>query len=128
MDKHKENSTNVNPAELERMADLIGSNIGKALDVATGSGQTAIKMAEHAGKVIAIDFTPELLEGARVLSHSKNLSNIEFIPMDVHQMDFPDESFDVVTCMFAPHHFADINTAWQVLPRVWLLRDSREQR
>lgn len=117
-EKYKESSSHGNPADLMRMADLIGINVREALDVATGGGYTAIKLAEFADKVTSIDITPEMLKVAQELADSKGISNIEFMPMDVHGMTFSDESFDVVTSRFAAHHFRDIRTALAEMTRV----------
>jgi SAM-dependent methyltransferase len=38
--------------------------------------------------------------------------------MDVEALGFPDESFDVVTCRIAPHHFLDIDRAIREIARV----------
>ncbi len=118
MDKHKESSTHDNPVELQRMIDMLGNDVNTALDVATDGGHTAVKLAEHAERVTAIDTNPEMLKEARELAQSRGITDIEFILMDVHKMDFPDESFDVVTTRFAPHHFTDIRTALSEMTRV----------
>ena len=115
---YKESLTHGNPADLTRMADMIGTSVSKALDVATGGGHTAVKLAELAQKVTAIDITPEMLKAAQDLANTKGMHNIEFMPMDVHSMNFPDETFDVAASRFAAHHFADIRTALTEMTRV----------
>lgn len=117
-EKYKESTTHGNSVDLQRMADMLGNDIEMALDVATGGGHTAVKMAEYAKKVTAVDITTEMLNEARQLADIKDLTNIEFMLMDVHQLDFSDKSFDVVTSRFAPHHFRDINTALAEMTRV----------
>lgn len=117
-DQYKASTTHGNSEDLLRMADMLGNDFDSALDVATGGGHTAAKMAESARKVVAIDITPEMINAAQNLADSKNLNNIEFRLMDVHQLDFPDESFDVVASRFAPHHFTDITKALAEMTRV----------
>lgn len=117
-EQYRESTIHGNSVDLQRMSDMLGNDLEKALDVATGGGHTAIKMAEISEKVIAIDITPEMIKEAGKLADSKVLTNIEFRLMDVHQLDFPDESFDVVATRFAAHHFRDINAALAEMTRV----------
>lgn len=76
------------------------------LDVATGTGITAIAAREHGATVTAIDLTPELIEVAKVKAREQGFDDIDFRVGDAEALPFPDASFDVVlsTCghMFAP--------------------------
>jgi ubiquinone/menaquinone biosynthesis C-methylase UbiE len=78
----------------------------KVLDVATGTGITAIAARERGGKVTGIDLTPSLLEVARSKAKDSGWNDIEFREGDAEALPFADASFDVVlsTCghMFAP--------------------------
>jgi SAM-dependent methyltransferase len=78
----------------------------KVLDLATGTGITAIAARERGAKVTAVDLTPELLAVARAKAAAEGFDDIEFREADIEALPFPDASFDVVlsTCghMFAP--------------------------
>ncbi len=78
----------------------------KVLDVATGSGNTALAAARRGGEVTGIDFVPGLLERGRERASAERL-NIVFQEGDAEHIPFPDASFDVVLstfgAMFAPN-------------------------
>lgn len=78
-----------------------------AIDLASGTGFTAMALAEHVMKVVAYDGTSEMLEKAKKLAAEKNLSNIEYVVGDVSDIPFPDNTFDIATCRRAAHHFTD---------------------
>ena len=65
------------------------------LDVGTGTGFFAILLAEKGHRVEGIDLTPAMLEEARTLAKQRNL-NITFREMDAQNLDYPNDSFDVV--------------------------------
>lgn len=65
------------------------------LDIGTGSGFLAILMASLDHNVTGIDLSPHMIDSAKNLS--KNLGyNINFKTMDAENLDFPNESFDVI--------------------------------
>ncbi len=76
------------------------------LDLATGTGITAIAARERGAKVTGIDLTPELVAIARSKAHEAGFDDIDFQEGDAEALPFADGSFDVVlsTCghMFAP--------------------------
>jgi ubiquinone/menaquinone biosynthesis C-methylase UbiE len=77
-----------------------------ALDVATGGGHTALALAPHVQCVVASDLTPRMLEAAGAFILGEGVTNVTFEIADAEQLPFEDESFDIVTCRIAPHHFA----------------------
>ena len=74
--------------------------------------------------VIGLDLTPEMLLQARGLAQSRSVQNIDFSQGDAECLPFADESFSIVTCRIAPHHFPDLKTALTrngpCLPAWWL--------
>lgn len=96
-------------ASLARLVELVKP--GKdwvALDVATGAGHTAAAFAPHVARVVASDLTPQMLEQAEKLATEKQFGNMETAIADAESLPFPDQSFDLVTCRIAPHHFPSI--------------------
>lgn len=89
-----------------------------ALDVATGGGHTALAVAPHVKHVVASDLTPNMLEAAEKHIRSKGVENVSFELADAEHMPFEDESFDIVTCRIAPHHFSDIAAFAREVARV----------
>lgn len=90
-----------------------------ALDVATGGGHVAKALSRHVGSVYATDLTKEMLTAAKSHHESEHLQNIHYILADAEALPFLDETFDVVTCRIAPHHFPNpkrfISESWRVL-------------
>lgn len=91
----------------EILAETVDLRAGqKVLDVATGSGNTAIAAARRWCEVTGIDFVPALLERGRERAQAERLQ-IEFKQGDAEELPFPDSSFDAVLStfgvMFAPN-------------------------
>ena len=80
----------------------------RALDVATGTGFTAFAIAPKVARVVATDLTPEMLTKARELAQERELSNVEFQVAAAESLPFEAESFELVTCRIAPHHFQNV--------------------
>jgi ubiquinone/menaquinone biosynthesis C-methylase UbiE len=78
----------------------------KVLDVATGSGNTALAAARRFCDVTGVDFVPALLERGRERAAAERLQ-IAFREGDAEHLPFPDAAFDVVLstfgAMFAPN-------------------------
>src|SRR5205807_8574396 len=87
------------------------------LDLATGSGDLALAIQRRLPetKIIAADFSPEMLEIAR----KKGVANT--IVADALQLPFENASFDVVTVAFGLRNMADWDRALAEMLRV--LRD-----
>ncbi|CAA9413466.1 SAM-dependent methyltransferase [uncultured Rubrobacteraceae bacterium] len=77
----------------------------RVLDVATGSGNTALAAARRFGETTGIDYVPALLERGRERAAAERLE-VAFREGDAESIPFPDASFDVVLStvgvMFAP--------------------------
>ena len=77
------------------------------LDVAAGTGTSALPAARRGATVTATDLTPELLEIGRADAARENLE-IRWETADAEALPYPDAAFDaVLSCigvMFAPHH------------------------
>ena len=79
--------------EIERFLPE-GRNLN-ILDVGTGTGFFAVLLAQQGHRVEGIDLTPAMLEEARTLAKQRNL-DIAFREMDAQNLDYPNDSFDVV--------------------------------
>lgn len=54
-----------------------------------------------------IDLTPAMLEQAKGLAASRNLTNVSFKTGDVNSLPFDTASFSIVTSRYAFHHFVE---------------------
>ena len=79
------------------------------LDVAAGTGNTAIRAAEAGAEVVASDLTPENFEAGRREADAHGVK-LEWVEADAEALPFADGEFDVVTssfgAIFAPDHRA----------------------
>lgn len=79
----------------------------RILDVAAGTGNTAIRAAETGAEVVASDLTPENFEAGRREAAARGVE-VEWIEADAEALPLEDGEFDVVTssvgALFAPHH------------------------
>jgi ubiquinone/menaquinone biosynthesis C-methylase UbiE len=101
-------------AEVGKLIQIVSDSLVEAvdpvpgervLDVACGSGNTAIAAARFFTDVVGLDYVPELLERGRERAAAERLE-IEFVEGDAQALPFDDGSFDVVLstfgAMFAP--------------------------
>lgn len=91
----------------ELLALIPGDKQGRALDVATGGGHTALALARAGYEPVLGDLAPAMLE------HAKQLLAAEGFPAETaifpaEEIPFPDDSFRLVSCRVAPHHFTDV--------------------
>jgi ubiquinone/menaquinone biosynthesis C-methylase UbiE len=81
----------------------------RVLDVAAGTGNTAIPAAEAGADVVASDLTPENFAAGRREAAARGVE-LEWVEADAEALPFGDGEFDVVTssfgAMFAPDHRA----------------------
>jgi demethylmenaquinone methyltransferase/2-methoxy-6-polyprenyl-1,4-benzoquinol methylase len=95
---------------------------GKALDVATGTGDIALALAPKVGptgEVIASDFCLEMmLPGPAKAAKAGVGSWVRWVAADALQLPFPDNSFDCVTTGFAMRNVVNIEQAFRDMMRV----------
>ena len=89
-----------------------------ALDIATGTGFTALAMAPRCRRVIGLDLTFDMVEEARRLARERGVHNLVFCLGDADAVPFANSAFDLVTCRHASHHFPDLPRAISEMARV----------
>ncbi len=77
-----------------------------ALDIATGGGHTALFLARMGCEVTASDISEAMLEVARRLAAAEGFS-IHTRQHAAEELPYPAESFAIVSCRVAPHHFTN---------------------
>ena len=94
---------------LDKMIELLQKpKINRALDVATGAGHTAMRLCSISDYVVAGDVTVPMLKAACELMVENKANNVSCCQHDAHMLPFPKQTFDLVTCRIAPHHFTDV--------------------
>jgi SAM-dependent methyltransferase len=96
----------------------------RVLDIACGTGQPAITVAERVGahgSVLATDFVEPVIAYARMKAKERGLINIEFRCVDGEALDVPANNFDAVTMrwgiMFMPSPVESMKGAHAALRR-----------
>jgi ubiquinone/menaquinone biosynthesis C-methylase UbiE len=117
--RYTASAAHTDPQVLARVVELAAPRRDwLALDVATGTGHTAFALASHVRAVIGIDLTPEMLMESKRLGAVQGISNVAVGLADVHHLPFPSESFHLITCRRAAHHFSQIGQAFREMRRV----------
>lgn len=91
------------------------------LDVACGSGASAIPAAEQVGPggmVLGVDLADQLLVLGRAKAAARGLTNIELRHADMERLDLPVDSFDAVICVFGIFFVADMSSLVAALWRL----------
>lgn len=106
-------------ADLDRLIALLHPMPGeRALDVATGAGHTAFRLAGRVASVIGLDYTPAMGVPFRRLAREQGLQNVRFQVGDAERLPFASGTFDIVTSRRAPHHFPHLEQAVSEMARV----------
>ena len=106
-------------ADLEQLLRW-GRHLGahRVLDVATGGGHTALAFSAFTPTIVATDLTPAMVGAARRFITGRGVTGVRFLAADVDALPFREESFPVVTCRTAAHHFPELLPALRQVARV----------
>lgn len=103
-EKYVRSKSHATGPDLESMIEVIKPHSSWiVLDIATGGGHVAKKLAPYVKQVYATDLTKQMLEKTK--EFLQQYENIFYMIADAESLPFLDNSFDLVTCRIAPHHF-----------------------
>lgn len=105
----------------ERLGNLLELNPGqRVLDVASGTGASAVFLAERFGcEVVGLDYSTELVGQARGLAREAGLEHlVRFDHGDSERLPFPDGAFDALICECSFCTFPDKRSAANEFARV----------
>jgi demethylmenaquinone methyltransferase / 2-methoxy-6-polyprenyl-1,4-benzoquinol methylase len=91
---------------------------GRALDVATGTGDLALELARRVGpggEVIGVDFSERMLELARAKAAG---AVVRFKSGNALALDYPDGAFDAASVGFGARNFSDLERGLSEMARV----------
>jgi ubiquinone/menaquinone biosynthesis C-methylase UbiE len=79
----------------------------RALDLGTGGGHVAYRLARNAEAVTACDLSEEMLAAVNHTAAAKGLANIQTVSAAAERLPFADGTFDFLACRFSAHHWRD---------------------
>jgi len=79
----------------------------KILDVGCGPGKWSIMFAKKHVSVTGIDLSARMVKLAKKKANLNNLKNIKFYRMNVAELHFPEDTFDLVNCVTVIQHIFD---------------------
>jgi SAM-dependent methyltransferase len=88
------------------------------LDVACGAAHAAEVAAPHVRQVVGLDLTPALLALGAARLYDVGIRNVLLQEGNASALPFADDSFDLVFCRTALHHFPDPATPVAEMARV----------
>ena len=98
---------------------------GRALDVATGTGDLAFELATRVGpggEVVGIDFSERMLELARAKAGARaeglGAATVRFETGNALALEYPDGQFDAATVGFGARNFSDLSRGLAEMARV----------
>jgi ubiquinone/menaquinone biosynthesis C-methylase UbiE len=77
----------------------------RVLDIATGSGHTALTFMPHVRRVVATDLTFGMVQTAANIAGERGHRQFSPAAADAEALPFAAQSFHLLTCRLAPHHF-----------------------
>ena len=88
------------------------------LDVATGTGDVAFKLAPKTEKVTGIDIASNMIDLANKKKDKKKLINVDFLVGDAENLPFEDSTFDVITISYGYRNISDQPKALKEFNRI----------
>jgi demethylmenaquinone methyltransferase/2-methoxy-6-polyprenyl-1,4-benzoquinol methylase len=105
----------------KEVVQIVGKNNPRQiLDIATGTGDLAIMMAElNPERIVGLDISSGMLEvGKQKITEAKLSNKIEMIVGDSEEMPFKDNTFDAITVSFGVRNFANLHKGITEIARV----------
>lgn len=90
----------------------------RALDLGSGGGHVAYRLALHARSVVALDLSPDMAATVARVARERGLPNIETRIGAAEDMAFEDEAFDFLASRFSAHHWRDFDAGLRGARRV----------
>ena len=110
----EETKWNHNNCYFTQLLKDIPDNADTCLDIGCGKGELSYMLSKKAREVIAVDIADQMIEKAKILNPN---GNIQYICSNILELQFEDESLDVIITTATAHH----------LPYEWLLNFSKNK-
>jgi ubiquinone/menaquinone biosynthesis C-methylase UbiE len=91
-----------------------------ALDVAAGTGSVALACAQRldTGHVTAIDLSDGMLAKAKVKAQEQQLTNLDFLCLDIEASNLTADSFDAACCGFGIFFLPDMEVGFKAVVKL----------
>ena len=89
-----------------------------ALDLGTGGGHVAYRLARHARRVTASDLSSEMLAAVAAAAQAEGLTNLDTAEAPAEHLPFDDGTFDFVACRYSAHHWRGFHAGLREARRV----------
>jgi ubiquinone/menaquinone biosynthesis C-methylase UbiE len=89
-----------------------------ALDLGTGGGHVAYRLARHAQSVVALDLSADMAAAVASAACERGLMNIETCVAPAEAMPFEAAAFDFLASRFTAHHWRDFEAGLREARRV----------
>ena len=88
----------------------VDSSPKKILDIATGTGDIAIKLSKIKGSIIeAVDVSENMIKIANNKIDNQNINNINFKICEAENLLFDDNHFDIISIGYGVRNFTDLD-------------------
>lgn len=100
-----------------RIINTVGYD-DKILELATGTGTIALDLCPHCKSIDASDFSHEMIKKANEYKSHSKYKNVDFTVADACNLDYEDNTYDVVILSNALHILPDPDKAMNEIKRV----------
>ncbi len=105
--------------DLDALSDIARAAAPQmALDLGSGGGHVAYRLAAHAARVVASDLSDEMMAAVAATARDKGLANIATRTAAAEHLPFDDGAFDFLGCRFSAHHWHDFEAGLRQARRV----------
>ncbi len=94
--------------------------VGRALDVATGTGRNALALAEAGYEVDAVDISPVAINRARAEARRRGLA-VNWVVADLEADSLPGDGYDLITVLRYRDPDLWPRLTWALAPDGWVL-------
>ena len=89
-----------------------------ALDLGSGGGHVAYRLAPHVEMVTASDLSADMMAAVAATAQQRALANIYTRAAPAEHLPFEDNTFDFLACRFSTHHWRDMEAGLREARRV----------
>ncbi len=116
---YRESIVHVGGPDLDALMELVAPTVAdRAIDLGTGAGHTALRLAGSVRQVEAVDLVTAMLEQGRALASERGVVNVRFAEADVGALPYSDGAFDIAVTRYSLHHWPDPQAGLREAARV----------